>query len=64
MIPEWFEVVSLALISWILLADLLITGRRPHVPTVRESARWVGAYVGLALVFALVLLIVGGPIRR
>lgn len=60
MIPQWFEIASLVVISGILLADLLVIGRRPHVPTVAESARWVAAYVGLALVFALVLLAVGG----
>ncbi|WP_439694400.1 TerC/Alx family metal homeostasis membrane protein [Curtobacterium sp. SP.BCo] len=44
----------------ILLADLLIVARRPHVPTLKESAVWVGLYVGLALVFALAMLLFAG----
>ena len=34
-----------------LLADLLIVGRRPHEPSMRESSLWVAFYVGLALLF-------------
>ncbi|MFD6567478.1 TerC family protein [Micromonospora profundi] len=35
----------------VLLVDLLIIGRRPHEPSVRESSLWVAFYVGLALLF-------------
>lgn len=60
MIPAWFEVAALVVITGILIADLVVIGRRPHVPSVAESARWVIAYIGLALVFAVVLVLVGG----
>ena len=60
-LPEWFEVTSLLVIGGVLLADLLIIGRRPHVPSFSESAKWVGAYVAAALVFAGLVLRVGGP---
>ncbi len=59
-LPTWFEVVSLAAMVVLLLADLIIVGRRPHVPSVRESGLWVGFYVALALVFCAVLWAVGG----
>lgn len=59
-LPAWFEIASLLLITAILVADLIIIGRRPHVPTFAECARWVGFYVALALVFAGVLALVGG----
>jgi tellurite resistance protein TerC len=36
-----------------LLADLLIIGRRPHEPSLRESTTWVVFYVCLALAFGL-----------
>ncbi|ROQ16673.1 tellurite resistance protein TerC [Curtobacterium sp. PhB172] len=59
-LPVVFEVGSLIAIVAILLADLLIVARRPHVPTLRESATWVGVYVGLALVFAVLMLVFAG----
>jgi len=59
-LPALFEVGSMVALVAILLADLVIVARRPHVPTLRESALWVGLYVGLALIFALVMLGVAG----
>ncbi|WIB61654.1 TerC family protein [Curtobacterium sp. MCLR17_007] len=59
-LPVVFEVGSMIAIVLILLADLLIVARRSHVPTVKESGLWVGLYVGLALVFAVLMLVVAG----
>jgi len=59
-LPVWFEVASLVVITGVLVADLVIIGRRPHVPGFAESARWVGFYVALALVFAGLVYLVGG----
>ncbi len=36
-----------------LTIDLLIVGRRPHEPSMREAGGWVAFYVGLALLFGL-----------
>lgn len=44
----------------LLTVDLVIIGRRPHEPSVRESAIWVAVYVGLAIAFGAVLLGVYG----
>ena len=60
-IPLPFEIVSLAVIVLILIADIVLAYRRPHVPSTRESTLWVVFYVVLALVFAVVLLVVDGP---
>jgi tellurite resistance protein TerC len=60
-VPLPFEIVSLAVITLILIADIVLAYRRPHVPSTRESAVWVGVYVALALVFAGILLVVDGP---
>jgi tellurite resistance protein TerC len=60
MIPAWFEFGSLAVMAVVLIADLVLAYRRPHVPKPRESALWIGLYVALALVFAGVLLAVRG----
>ena len=58
-IPVWFEVGSLVVLSVIIIADLVIAYRRPHIPSVRESSLWVGFYVALALVFAGLLVWLG-----
>ena len=55
-----FEIVALVVLCAILLADLLLVLKRPHVPSMKECAAWIGFYVGLALVFAVVLFFVGG----
>ncbi len=58
-IPVWFEVGSLVILTIIIVADLIIAYRRPHIPSARESALWVGFYVTLALVFAGLLVWLG-----
>ncbi|MCB1273168.1 MAG: TerC family protein [Leucobacter sp.] len=58
-LPLWFEIGSMAILVVILLVDLLLIVRRPHVPSMREASLWVGFYVLLALVFAGVLLLIG-----
>ena len=59
-IPLWFEVTSLVVLTVILIADLLLILKRPHIPSVKEATLWVIFYVALALVFAVVLLGVTG----
>lgn len=51
-LPLWFEVTSLTVLVIILVVDLLIILKRPHIPTMREASLWVGFYVLLALIFA------------
>ncbi|HEX7349767.1 TerC family protein [Brachybacterium sp.] len=55
-----FEIAALVVLCAILVADLLIVLKRPHLPSMKECAAWIGFYVGLALVFAVVLFFVGG----
>jgi tellurite resistance protein TerC len=59
----WFEVISMVVITGILLADILIIFKRPHIPSAKESAIWVGIYAALALVFGAVLWVVVGSIK-
>lgn len=59
-VPFWFEFGSYALLFAILIGDLVLAYRRPHVPTPRESGLWIAFYVVLALVFAGTLYLVGG----
>lgn len=58
-IPPAFEIASLVILLLILAADVTLAYLRPHIPSTRESAIWIGFYVVLALVFALVLLLIG-----
>ena len=56
-LPLWFEVGSLVVLTLILVADLLLVLKRPHVPSMREATLWVVFYVTLALIFAFLMLI-------
>ncbi|MET0590013.1 MAG: TerC/Alx family metal homeostasis membrane protein, partial [Naasia sp.] len=59
-LPIAFQIGSYVVLGIILIADLVLAYKRPHVPSTRESGLWVGLYVGLALVFGGLLLVVGG----
>jgi tellurite resistance protein TerC len=59
-LPFWFEFGSYAVLFLILIGDLVLAYRRPHVPSPRESGLWIAFYVVLALVFAGILYFVGG----
>jgi tellurite resistance protein TerC len=56
-----FEVGTFVVLGALLLVDLALVVRRPHIPSMRESGLWVAFYVALALGFAAVLLVVGEP---
>jgi tellurite resistance protein TerC len=58
-LPVWFEVGSLVVLTLILVADLLLVIKRPHVPSFKESTLWVVFYVALALIFALLMFLLG-----
>lgn len=58
-LPLWFEIGSMIALVVILLVDLLLIIKRPHVPSMREASLWVGFYVLLALVFAGAIFLLG-----
>jgi tellurite resistance protein TerC len=58
-LPAWFEISSLVVLTAILIADLLIIFKRPHIPSMRESALWVGFYALLAIAFGGAILALG-----
>ena len=51
-----FEIISMVVLTGILLADVLLIFKRPHVPSAKESTLWVLFYAALAVVFGLLLL--------
>ncbi|MBC9926403.1 MULTISPECIES: TerC family protein [unclassified Leucobacter] len=58
-LPLWFEITSMVVLVAVLVFDLLLVIRRPHIPSMRESSLWVGFYVLLALLFAGAMFIIG-----
>jgi tellurite resistance protein TerC len=62
-VPFWVWAVTIVGLLAVLALDLAIVGRRPHEVGVREAARWVAVYVGLAALFAAGLSLVAGQAR-
>jgi tellurite resistance protein TerC len=58
--PPLVWALALALIVALLLFDYLVHIRVAHVPTLGEAARWSAAYVGVALLFGVAVLVWGG----
>jgi len=52
--------VSLGLAAAVLVVDVAVVGRRPHIPSTAECLRYLGVYIGLALAFAVVVALVWG----
>jgi len=59
-LPLAFEIGSYVVLLLIIVADLVLAYRRPHIPSTKESGLWVGFYVLLALIFAVIMFFVGG----
>src|ERR687893_2580834 len=57
-LPVWFEIATFVVLGLLLLFDLLLVVRRPHEPSMKEASLWVSFYIGLALLFGLVVLAV------
>ncbi|MFT4052201.1 MAG: TerC family protein [Microbacterium sp.] len=59
-LPIPFEIGSIVVLVLILVADLLLIIKRPHIPSAKESTLWVVFYVALALVFAVLMWMFAG----
>jgi len=59
-VSAWVWIATLIALVVVLAVDLLIVGRRPHEPSMREAGAWVAFYVGLALVFGVGVWLVSG----
>src|SRR3954465_11333467 len=60
-VPFWVWALTVGLILAMLVFDLVGHVRTPHAPTLREAALWSAAYVGIAVVFGLLVLWFAGP---
>src|SRR5215212_5800180 len=54
-VPFWVWAVTVAAIVGMLLFDFVGHVRTPHAPTLRESSIWSAVYVGIAVVFGLLI---------
>ncbi|MDR0431753.1 MAG: TerC/Alx family metal homeostasis membrane protein [Bifidobacteriaceae bacterium] len=54
-VPLWLWGASVAGVIGLITLDMILHVRSPHVPTVGETARWLGFYVSLALVFGVAM---------
>jgi len=52
-VPEWVWILTLGLTSVFLFVDVLIIGRRPHVPSMRETGGLLVFFITLAVLFGL-----------
>lgn len=50
-VPQWVWIASIAAVSVIFVFDILVLGRRPHVPSNKETGTALSVYVGLAVLF-------------
>jgi len=58
-VPNWVWALTVLGIVGLLFFDFVFHVRRAHVPTLREAAVWSAAYVGIALLFGVGLLVWG-----
>jgi tellurite resistance protein TerC len=54
-------IITVVVMIAVLAVDLLIIGRRPHEPSMKEAGIFVGIFVSLAILFGLGIWVVSGP---
>lgn len=59
-VPMWVWVITLVVILGLLAFDFIFHVRKAHTPTLREAAVWSAIYVGLALIFGVLVWAFGG----
>ena len=50
-LPLQFEIISMVVLTLILIADVLMIFKRPHIPSAKESTLWVVFYALLVVEF-------------
>src|SRR4051812_12868136 len=55
-VPIWGWALTIAAIVGMLVFDYIGHVRKPHAPSLRESAVWSAVYIGIAVVFGLLVL--------
>jgi tellurite resistance protein TerC len=60
-VPLWVWILTIGLASVLLLVDVVIIGRRPHVPSMAEAGRHLAFFLGTAILFGLGVWYFSGP---
>jgi tellurite resistance protein TerC len=60
-VPTWVWILTIGLTGVLLMVDVVIIGRRPHVPSMAEAGRHLAFFVGLAVLFGLGVWYFSGP---
>ena len=60
-VPGYVWLLTVLGVIGLLLFDYIFHVRKAHTPTLREAAVWSSIYVGIAILFGLGMLILGGP---
>lgn len=59
-VPAWLWLVTLGATTLVLLLDVVVIARRPHVPSMAECARYLTVYVGAAIAFGIGIWVLAG----
>ncbi|WP_040283791.1 TerC family protein [Tessaracoccus massiliensis] len=59
-VPLWVWGITIVVILGLLAFDFIFHVRKAHVPTLKEAAVWSAIYVGLALLFGVLVWVFGG----
>jgi tellurite resistance protein TerC len=62
-VPLWLWWATIIITCAILLVDVLVIGRRPHEPSMKELVTALSVYVGLAVVFGIGVFVLAGSQR-
>lgn len=54
-VPPYIWIITIAFIIGLLLFDFFFHVRKAHIPTIKEAAVWSAIYVGIAILFGVVL---------
>ncbi|MCE1178629.1 MAG: TerC family protein [Micrococcales bacterium] len=52
-VPQWVWITTLVLAAAVLLFDVVLIAKRPHVPSTKEVSVFLGIYIGAAVLFGL-----------
>jgi tellurite resistance protein TerC len=59
-VPIWVWWTTIIVTSAILLFDVVVVGRRPHEPSMREVSAYLSVYVGMAIAFGIGIWVLAG----
>ncbi|MGI8879606.1 MAG: TerC family protein [Jatrophihabitans sp.] len=60
-VAPWVWLVTVGTASLFLAFDIFVIGRRPHEPSMKETARALSLYIGMAIAFGVGVLLISGP---